>query len=131
MPKKLIVLFVAVSVLAISSIACNTSSMMANTLQSFPSSIVNPPNETDQQMVNPTISVPTVSVPTMALKSFDGLPPMSYDCYLGKGGGYGTPGHIYCFPSSGTEAEWDLTAICLEYPGTYVCEWPEVKKTLT
>ena len=130
MSKKVIVLFVAVSGLAISSIACSTFSTMAKTVQSFPSPIVNPPTVTDLKMEIPTQSVPTVPVPTMSVKSYDGLPPMSHDCYLGKGGGYGKAGHIYCFPSSGTEGEWDLTAVCLDYPGTYVCEWPEVKATL-
>ncbi len=129
MSSKKFVMLLALAVMLVPSIACSFLTSAIENIRPFPSAVVNPstPEKIDVDSPKP---VPTVAVPTVALKSFDGLPPMSHDCYLGKGGGFGTPGHIYCYPSSGVDPEWDLTALCEQYPGTYVCEWPEVKSTL-
>jgi len=44
-------------------------------------------------------------------------------------------GHEWCFPNPDSvditmSAEWDLTAICLQYPGETFCAWSEVQSTL-
>lgn len=44
-------------------------------------------------------------------------------------------GHAWCFPYPDSvditmSAEWDLTAICMQYPGETFCAWSEVQNTL-
>lgn len=52
-----------------------------------------------------------------------------------RGSCFSRDGHEWCFPKPGTvdvtmSAEWDLTAICLQYPGETFCAWSEVQSTL-
>ncbi|MEA5078265.1 MAG: hypothetical protein VB013_06810 [Anaerolineaceae bacterium] len=52
-----------------------------------------------------------------------------------RGSCFSRDGHEWCFPKPGTvdvtmSAEWDLTAICLQYPGETFCAWSEVQDTL-